>query len=224
MKPNITEFPLLQEVQKEFLTLWPKIEEARKHNNRALLVDLIQPFIKKVNVYLTTLDNTEEEELVYKQVIRKLNTYLINSAWGKGRPKVDQQDKLDNIDSLMQQIVGGGVFHQSPSNEPSVAMRDVNTMPDQKKYAPSAQNSLDIGFHSCDNSVGAGDTQEEARHPADSSFQDPAPCYEDGPFSIEDFMPNRSAIENPAELESETSEPITLRQVLEEMIRIVEDK
>lgn len=228
MKPNIEQYPLLQEVQKEFLALWPKIEEARKHDNRALLVDLIQPFIKKVNVYLTTLDNTEEEELVYKQVIRKLKTYLINSAWGKGRPQVDQQKSLDNIDYLMQEIVGGdsnvkagGVFHQNPSNERSVAMRDVNTNSDQKKYAPSAQNSLDIPFDLCNNSDGAGLVEESNTPPVDSKAPSPAPLQEDGPFSIEDFMPKNLAIENPVEPES--TEPITLIQALEEMIRIAEE-
>jgi hypothetical protein len=50
---------------------------SRERSNRALLLDLTQPFIKKPNAYMSDPDITEEEENTYKQVIRKLKVYLV---------------------------------------------------------------------------------------------------------------------------------------------------
>lgn len=224
MRTSIKQYPALEEIKKEFLTLWPRIEDARKHNNRALLVDLTKPFMNKLSAYVSREGITEEEEITCKQVIRKLKVYLINAFWGRSEKeetlKVDQGksgNEVDNIDYLMQEIVGGGLFHENPSSERGVDMRDVKIYPDQKNTMNSDHFPLDIPFHLCNNGPGV-ELEDGAQKtpPTNPESFGSAPFTEDGPFSIEDFLPSGSRVVDP--------EPeITLVDALREMIRIAEE-
>jgi hypothetical protein len=72
--------------KQRFEYMRPLIEDAAKHNNRALLVDLVKPYIQYIE---ENFDNCvdENEEQAAKAIISYLKAYLINTAWDKGKHK-----------------------------------------------------------------------------------------------------------------------------------------
>lgn len=69
--------------KERFEYMRPLIEDAAKHNNRALLVDLVKPYIEYIE---ENFDNCvdEDEEQAAKGVVSWLRAFLIDTAWDKG--------------------------------------------------------------------------------------------------------------------------------------------
>jgi hypothetical protein len=68
--------------KERFEYMRPLIEDAARHNNRALLVDLVKPYIQYIEEnYDNCID--EEEEQAAKAIISWLKAYLIDNAWDK---------------------------------------------------------------------------------------------------------------------------------------------
>jgi hypothetical protein len=68
-------------LRKEFNTLLPRIRDCEKHKNRALMLDLINPLIKKVEKKLNSPLNKEEHREEYVRALRMLKQFVIMSAW-----------------------------------------------------------------------------------------------------------------------------------------------
>ncbi len=66
---------------KELETVLPRMEEADKHDNRKLVVDLMNYVTEKIDKNRLLPSCTKEYKKVYRDIEKQLRVYLINTAW-----------------------------------------------------------------------------------------------------------------------------------------------